>query len=118
MDDISEFLALKNPSQHPDYLEDPGDRITRNAIGSIFFAEPGDLQSVLLKRGPVLLGGETRELLVFTGGFLFSRVELDTLVNLVLDVHPEGEEDLDLEALSKRFRDIDVHPDGFLVRGD
>lgn len=65
---------------------------TRNAISKIFFPqshgsceEQQQPQSVLLKRGPVLLDGEERELMLFTHGFVISRIELDTLVNLLLD---------------------------------
>ena len=50
--------------------------------------------------------------MIFTNGFLFSRVELNTLVNLLMDVDPEGAEDLTLEQLSQRFRDIDVDRSG------
>jgi hypothetical protein len=87
---------------------------TRNATSSIFFPEPSAPHSVLLKRGPVLLRGEERELMVFTHGFLASRVELDTLVQLLLDTNPEGVEadDLTPDQWSKRFRDIDISNTG------
>lgn len=116
MENIIELLALKNPRQHPDYLEDTEDQITRNAISSILFADPSEPQSVLLKRGPVLLGGEERELMVFTNGFLLARVELDKLVNLLLDVNPKGAEDLASDQWTERFRDIDTDYSGSLDR--
>ena len=92
--------------------DEPGHQVTKNAISSIFFAESSEPQSVLLKRGPVLLGGEERELMIFTNGFLFSRVELNKLVNLLLDVDPEGAEDHISEQLSQRFHDIDIDRSG------
>jgi len=118
MDAIMEFLALKNPNpnDHPEYLDEPRHQVTKKAISSIFFPEPSERQSVLLKRGPVLLGGEERELMLFTNGFLFSRVELDTLLNLLLNVNSEGAEDLTSEQLSQRFCDIDVDRSGSLDR--
>lgn len=78
---------------------------------SIFFPEKSQLQSVLLKRGTVLLRGEERELMVFTYGFLFSRVEVDTLINLLLDTGP-GENELDMERWEERFRDLDTGHSG------
>lgn len=50
---------------------------TKKAIRSIFFEDP---RPELVKRGPVLLGTEKRELMLFTGGFLFARADLDRFV--------------------------------------
>lgn len=116
MDGIIESLALENPNDHPKFLNEPGHQVTKKAISSIFFAEPNELQSVLLKRGSVLLGGEERELMLFTNGFVFSPVELDTLVNHLLDVNSGGADDLNLEQLCARFSAIDVDHSGSLDR--
>ena len=84
---------------------------SRNAINFIFFPQPGEFQSVLLKRGPVLLGGDERELMVFSRGFLFSRIELDKMFDLLFDVQSSNEV-LPLEQLDERFGDIDVDGSG------
>ena len=48
-------------------------------------------QSVLLKRGPVLVSGEDeRELIMLTNGFVLARVEMDALVDLLLDSSTRG----------------------------
>lgn len=78
------------------------------------------MQPVLLKRGPVLVGGEEeRELMIFTNGFILSRVEMDTLVNLLLgdDVVSAPEDCNDAEEftsrrLSQRFNIIDSDGSG------
>ena len=64
---------------------EPRQRVTNDAIRSIFFPRPDEPRSVLLKRGPVLVGGEERELSLFSGGFVLSRVEWNPLVDLLLD---------------------------------
>jgi len=46
--------------------------------------------------------------MVFTYGFLFSRVELDTLINLLLDIDPE--------RWDERFRDLNTGHNGSLDR--
>ena len=50
--------------------------------------------------------------MVFTGGFLFSRVELDTLINILLDIKPEGVEEREGGTSSNRFSDIDTGQSG------
>ena len=79
-------------------------------------------QSVLLKRGPVLVGGEDeRELIMMTYGFVLARVEMDALVDLLLDKAPSGDADEDVgeeealaaeEKLRERFNAIDTDHSG------
>ena len=105
------------------------DETTKNAIKTIFYPnrrmrEP---QSVLLKRGPVLVGGEDeRELIMLTNGFVLARVEMDALVDLLLDKSERAGDDVvddnedvgEAEALkaekklSERFNAIDTDHSG------
>lgn len=65
---------------------------------------------MLLKRGPTLFDGtEERELLLFTHGFVLSKIEFNNLVNLLFDMNSVkfvSEEDSE-EELQKRFDAID-----------
>lgn len=84
---------------------------TKDAINTIFYPEDGGAQSVLLKRGPVRLRGDVRELMLFTKGFVISTIDVDSLVGLMLDkslekiTEDEGKEereDQSPERLSQR----------------
>ena len=68
------------------------------------------MQSVLLKRGPVLAGGEERELMLFTNGFVLSNVELDTLIKMIMDSSSGRTENP--ENLTSRFSDLDTDGSG------
>ena len=100
-----------------DEEEEPMQETITNTISSIFFPKRGDTESILLKRGPVLVDGEERELMVFTYGFVLSRVELDMLVNLLLNAtsansSSSGKEDLTLEQVAERFCSLDADGSG------
>ena len=101
--------TLANLSSKDEIEEEQQDRNTK-ATNSIFFPQPGEFQSVLLKRGPVLSSSdeEERELMVFTNGFVLSRVELDSFVNKLFD---DGD-DMSVDQLSERFSQIDVDHSG------
>lgn len=72
-----------------------------------------DLKSVLLKRGPVLVDGdEERELMLFTRGFLLSRVGFDALLNLLFTINSENPDYLTPESLQKRFDVVDSDKNG------
>jgi len=96
----------------------PHQKTTRDAISTIFYASNDNIQSVLLKRGPVLVDGEERELMLFTNGFIISRVELDTLVNLLLDASSgrttshRRNSMLTGDEITERFSDIDTDNSG------
>ena len=99
-----------------DEEDKPMQEATSNAISSIFFAKRGDTESILLKRGPVLVDGEERELMVFTYGFVLARVELDTLVNLLLNASVKTSsssmEELTVEQIAERFCSLDADGSG------
>ena len=64
------------------------------------------------------MDGEERELMLFTNGFIISRVELDTLVNLLLDAssgrttsHRRNSMLTD-DEIAERFSDIDTDNSG------
>jgi len=117
MDSIIEFLELKNPLDHPEFLSKPTQEGTKKVISPIFFPGKEERKSVLLKRGAVLLDGEERELMLFTGGITFSRLEVDSLVNLLLDASSEGQtKQLTYEQLCERFSSIDADGSGSLDR--
>mmetsp|Transcript_15914 Transcript_15914/g.34659 ORF Transcript_15914/g.34659 Transcript_15914/m.34659 type:complete len:366 (+) Transcript_15914:148-1245(+) len=110
MDAIVQFLELKKPVDDPESLDKD-----ERAIGSIFFPGPRERKSVLLKRGPVFLGGEERELMLFTTGFVLSRIELESLVRLLFDASSPGQvKQLAPEELSKQFSLIDADCNGEL----
>ena len=51
--------------------------------------------------------------MLFTNGFVLSRIELDTLVNIMLDASSSGKiEQLTSEQLSERFSAIDADGGG------
>jgi len=83
-------------------------------VGAIFFPAQDDHKSVLLKRGPVLVDGEERELMLFTNGFVLSRVELDALVDLLLDASSGsgGARGVTSEEIHERFSDLDTDGSG------
>jgi len=117
MDTIIDFLELKNPIDNPEFLSKRKQEFTKNAISSIFFPGKEERKSVLLKRGAILLDGEERELMLFTDGITFSRLEVDSLVNLLLDASSEGKtKKLSYEQLCERFSSIDADGSGSLDR--
>ena len=85
---------------------------TEKAISSIFFPRVGDLRATLLKRGPVLEGGEERELMLFTNGFLLSNVQLNDLVNVLLDASSGRILDQSEKQVERRFSSIDADDSG------
>ena len=95
----------------------PEQRVVKDTITSIFFPTSRMMlpKGVLLKRGPVLLGGLERELMLFNNGFLLSHVELDALKNLMLDISSgrvkKSSNALD-KQLSQRFSEIDTDGGG------
>mmetsp|Transcript_8593 Transcript_8593/g.19311 ORF Transcript_8593/g.19311 Transcript_8593/m.19311 type:complete len:432 (-) Transcript_8593:122-1417(-) len=115
---IIDSLELHDPNGKPGYLDKPGQEETKKAISSIFFQQISETQSVLLKRGPVLVDGDERMLMLFTNGLLFSRIESDGLVNILLDANSEGTKNITIEKLCDRFDDIDVDGSGSLDRGE
>lgn len=124
MEDVAAFLELddnRNNMNNKDEQQSTatissfdGLIRTENAIQSIFYPDYKEQQSVLLKRGLVLVGGEDeRELIMCTNGFVLARMEMDTLVDLLLDTTAYDEDkDLVLEKLCERFRDIDTDNSG------
>lgn len=77
------------------------------------FSGDHDPKSVLLKRGPILFDGvDERELLLFTHGFLLSRMECDALLNLLFTINSENPEYLSSAQLKDRFRAIDSDGSG------
>jgi len=117
MDTIVEFLALKNPIDHLEFMSKPNQEVTKKAISALFYPRSMERKSVLLKRGMVFLDGKERELMLFTGGFAFSRVELDSLVTLLLDASSSGKiKQLGPDELNSRFSLIDADCSGSLDR--
>lgn len=114
---IEKFLQLEDPHESPLFLNAPGQEATKKAITSTFF--PGDMEakSVLLKRGPILSdGAEERELLLFTHSFLLSRIEFDTLLNIMVTINSENPQYLNSKQLRERFNAIDSDQSGSLDR--
>ena len=87
-------------------------KTTREAVSSIFFPSKDSHQSVLLKRGPVLVDGEEMELMLFTNGLVLSRVGLDALVELLLDATSGRARIITSEEVQERFGDIDADKNG------
>ena len=84
----------------------------KRAVKYIFDPNAHDPKSVLLKRGPVLFDGiEERELLLFTHGFLFSRIEFDSLVHALLSIN-EQNPTLSHKELREKFNTIDSDNSG------
>lgn len=64
--------------------------IKNEIIRNIFRSGGHDPKSVLLKRGPVLFnGGDEREMLIFTHGFLLSRVKFDAPFHILFNDNSE-----------------------------
>mmetsp|Transcript_14754 Transcript_14754/g.31269 ORF Transcript_14754/g.31269 Transcript_14754/m.31269 type:complete len:619 (-) Transcript_14754:64-1920(-) len=117
MTTLQEFLDLKNPTKSPSFLDEPGQERTKKAVTAIFFPGDHDPKSVLLKRGPILSDGvDERELLLFTHGFLLSRLELDSLLNILFTINSENPEFLSSKELRARFNAIDSDGSGCLDR--
>ncbi len=70
-----------------------------------------------MKRGPTLLDGiDERELFLFTHGFLLSRIEFDSLMNLLLTTKSANPDNFTSAQLKKRFDDIDSDHSGEIDR--
>lgn len=70
-----------------------------------------------MKRGPILLDGiDERELLLFTHGFLLSRIEFDALMHLLFAMKKGDPEQFTSAQLKKRFDDIDSDHSGEIDR--
>ncbi len=83
----------------------------------IFFPGDYDKKSVLMKRGPTLLDGiDERELFLFTHGFLLSRIEFDSLMNLLLALESGNPRQFTSAQLKKRFDEIDSDRSGEIDR--
>ncbi|KAL7499451.1 hypothetical protein ACHAWT_006986 [Skeletonema menzelii] len=112
LNNIQKFLKLEKPN-----MDEPGEEATKRAISSIFFPDDYDKKSVLMKRGPILLDGiDERELFLFTHGFLLSRIEFDSLMNLLLTMKSGNPEQFTSAELKKRFDDIDSDHSGEIDR--
>merc|ERR1719491_749697 len=112
---IVKLLKLKGNNE--EHLDKPRDELTKEAIRSIFFPPPNKMQSILLKRGAVLVDEEQRELIVLTNGFLLCRVELSSFVKILLNVGDEAEgKPVSLEQVAARFKAMDVDGSGSLAR--
>ena len=97
--------------------DEPGEQATKKAVSSIFFPDDYDKKSVLMKRGPTLLDGiDERELFLFTHGFLLSRIEFDSLMNLLLTMKSGDPKQFTSTELKKRFDDIDSDHSGEIDR--
>mmetsp|Transcript_50356 Transcript_50356/g.107241 ORF Transcript_50356/g.107241 Transcript_50356/m.107241 type:complete len:616 (+) Transcript_50356:155-2002(+) len=117
MKTVVEFLELENPNNTSSLLNQPGKEATKMAISSIFFPGDHDPKSVLLKRGPILFDGtDERELLLFTHGFVLSRIEFDTLLNILFTINSENPQYLGPEELRDQFNAIDSDQSGALDR--
>lgn len=117
---LENFLRLENPRKDAaSFSSELGHEIVskNEAVASIFYPGDHDPKSVLLKRGPVLLEGFTeRELLLFTHGFVLSRMEGDTLLNILFTINSENPEYLSSKQLEDRFYAIDSDRSGSLDR--
>mmetsp|Transcript_11818 Transcript_11818/g.25916 ORF Transcript_11818/g.25916 Transcript_11818/m.25916 type:complete len:605 (-) Transcript_11818:1148-2962(-) len=114
---IETFLELENPREVPRFLNEPGQETTKKTITDIFFPGDHDAKSVILKRGPILYDGvDEREMLLFTHGFLISRMEFNSLLNILFTINSENPEYLNTKQLQKRFNAIDSDQSGFLDR--
>ena len=91
---------------------------TIDAISSIFFPSDHSPKSVLLKRGPIILlnGEEERELLLFTHGLLLSRLELDSLINILFTLNSENPDLLNSNQLKERFDAVDADGSGTIEK--
>ena len=111
---IEKFLELEKDTP---WLNEPGRETTKQTVGDVFFPGDHDAKSVLLKRGPILFDGvDEREMLLFTHGFLLSRLEFDSLLNLIFTINSENPECLNPKQLRERFNQIDTDESGSLDR--
>lgn len=70
-----------------------------------------------MKRGPILLDGiDERELLLFTHGFVLSRIEFDSLMHLLFAMKNGDPNQFTSAQLRKRFDDIDSDNSGEIDR--
>ena len=111
---IEQDLMLKDPKASIGFSSEPGDELTRKAVSSIFYPGDMDEKSVLLKRGPILFNGaDEMELLLFTHGIVFSRIQFDSLMSLLLAMNTEKKAvNLTAKQLQKRFDSIDSDGSG------
>mmetsp|Transcript_6123 Transcript_6123/g.8926 ORF Transcript_6123/g.8926 Transcript_6123/m.8926 type:complete len:446 (+) Transcript_6123:247-1584(+) len=116
MNTVQKFLKLEKPNTSHS-MDEEGDDATKRAVSSIFFPDDYDKKSVLMKRGPTLLDGiDERELFLFTHGFLLSRIEFDSLMNLLLATKSADPEQFTSAQLKKRFDEIDSDQSGEIDR--
>ena len=72
-----------------------------------------DPKSILLKRGPILLnGGKEREMLLFTHGFLLSRIELGTALNILFAINSKHPQYSNSRKLKDQFNTITSDKNG------
>ena len=138
MKTIETFLELENPRKVPSFLvslclqaffcafsppqylhfvvllqNEPGQETTKKTVTDIFYPGDHDAKSILLKRGPVLSEGvDESEMLLFTHGVLFSRMEFNALLNILFTIASENPEYLSSKQLQKRFNAIDSDQSG------
>lgn len=109
---VQKFLELDKDSD-TQWLNAPGLETTRRTVADIFYPGDHDAKSVLLKRAPVLFDGvDEREMLLFTHSFLFSRMEFDSLLNLLFTINSKNPECLNPKQLRDRFDAIDTDKSG------
>lgn len=109
---IQRFLSIT-----PDQRVSAKSKETLGAISSIFFPSDHAPKSVLLKRGPILINGvDERELLVFTHGLLTSRLEFDSLINILFTINSENPELLDSKQLREKFDAVDADGSGTIEK--
>lgn len=109
---IQRFLSIT-----PDPRVSTKSKETICAISSIFFPSDHAPKSVLLKRGPTLINGvDERELLVFTHGLLTSRLEFDSLINILFTINSENPELLDSKQLREKFDAVDADGSGTIEK--
>ena len=109
---IQKFLELDKDS-NTEWLNAPGLETTRRTVADIFYPGDHDAKSVLLKRAPILFDGvDEREMLLFTHSFLLSRMEFDSLLNLLFTINSKNPECLNPKQLRERFDAIDTDKSG------
>eukprot|EP00804_Cyclotella_cryptica_P001785 CCRYP_018588-RB/>CCRYP_018588-RB protein AED:0.29 eAED:0.29 QI:100/1/1/1/0.8/0.66/6/1051/628 len=118
---IRKELMLTEPTPHLGFKAqvDSLSEVTQATIKSIFFPGDHDPKSVLLKRGPTFLdAADERELLLFTHGFVLSRIEFDNFLNLLFDMNAVKfvSQEHTAEEMQKRFEAIDSDGSGELDR--
>lgn len=111
MNTIEKFLSLDSSAGRGDNKE------TKQAVSAIFYPSDHAPKSVLLKRGPILLDGtHERELLLFSHGFVVSRIEFNALLNILFTINSENPTYLDSKQLRKRFDAVDSDNGGAIDR--